>query len=78
MFRVIRTDYHAGRIFIPHRTQPEELVVLIEDIHVYGKSRSAARVDGELIDWFQIKVHSISIYIKVWLPRKINIVFRGT
>jgi len=35
---------------------PEELVVLIEDIYMYGKSRSAIRVEGELTSWFQIKV----------------------
>ena len=42
-----------------HCGVPEELVVLIEDI--YSKSRSAVRVEGELTDWFQIKVGAISL-----------------
>jgi len=40
-----------------HCGVPEELVVLIEDIH--GKSRSAVRVEEEQTDWFMIKVWNV-------------------
>ena len=36
---------------------PEELVALIEDLYpVYSKSKSAARIEGELTEWFKIRV----------------------
>ena len=36
---------------------PEELVALIENLHtVYSKSMIGVRIEGELTEWFRMKV----------------------